>query len=266
MAGTVPARYSEILPHYERNVAGATVDAPVDTGGSFSITMQDAQRLLSDGKLAEALVMLSAWYDSPQLSPAESRQLQDLLGQVAGTVIYSPESYLLKPHKVQSGERLETIAMQYDVPWQLLAHINRISAPEHLAPGQELKVLRGPFKAIVSLDKRRLTLMAHNCYAGSFTIGVGREAEAMQLGIFDVKEKVVDRAYGGSQSSIGGGDANNPLGKHWIGLGNNVGIHGTNDPAGAASNDPRGCIRMSARDAADLYDILSPGSRVIIRR
>ena len=81
--------------------------------------------------------------------------------------------------------RLETIAAQYNVPWQLLAKINGIEDPNRLKPGDELKVVRGPFSAIVELDKRQLTLIVEDCYAGRFNlVAVGdmaRNVEAARL-------------------------------------------------------------------------------------
>jgi lipoprotein-anchoring transpeptidase ErfK/SrfK len=58
------------------------------------------------------------------------------------------------------------------------------------------------------------------------------------------------------------------LGERWIGLdsGNQLGIHGTNDPASIGRAESRGCIRLSPTDVDDVYDILSIGSKVVIRR
>ena len=45
-----------------------------------------------------------------------------------------------------------------------------------------LKVVKGPFSATVSLEKRQLTLMLGGMYAGRFPIGLGRIRQATILG------------------------------------------------------------------------------------
>ncbi|MEX0676906.1 MAG: L,D-transpeptidase family protein [Pirellulales bacterium] len=216
--------------------------------------------------MASALRQLSKWYDRPELSPAEHQQLNELLDQVAGTVVYSTQNLLEPPYEVQSGERLEDIGEKYSVPWQLLAKINGIDDPSALRPGERLKVVRGPFQAIVSLQKRELTLFAADgSYAGRFKIGIGGE-HPPQEGTFPVAEKVVNPVYYGRDRAIGAEESDNPLGERWIGLGSGIGIHGTNNPESIGRTDLPGSISLSERDAEDVYDILSLGSRVTIRR
>ena len=212
--------------------------------------MKDAKRMLAEGQLVEPLRKLTKWYDNPKLSSEESRQLSELLSELAGTVVYSRQHLLQPAYKVQPGDRLETIAAQYNVPWQLLAKINAIADPNQLVPGEELKVVRGPFSAIVDLDKRQLTLLVEDCYAGRFNLlGVGDMAHQLD-GNFEVGEKLVDGPANTSSNR-------SPI-HHWIGLGDNMWIVGTSD---AASIHPSG-LNLNARDAEDVYDILSMGSRV----
>ena len=101
--------------------------------------------------------MLTQWYGNSTLSPPESEQVQSLLNQLAGTVVYSNQSCLVPPYVVRSGDTLESIAKQYDVPWQLLAKINGIPASDLVQPGQQLKVIHGPFSAAVDLSKGQMS-------------------------------------------------------------------------------------------------------------
>ncbi len=221
---------------------------------SFAAAMDSAKGMLGEGKLVEALRKLTKWYGNPQLNADESRQLMDLLGQLAGTVVYSRQHLLQPPYKVQPGDKLETIAAQYNVPWQLLAKINGIEDPNRLSPGEELKVVRGPFAAIVDLDKRQLTLIVDDCYAGRFNlVGVGDLARNIEGRSFDVGEKMLHGPVSGLESS--------PI-HHWVRLGNETWIVGTSDPA---TLHPAG-LNLNSRDAEDVYDILSVGSRVVVRR
>ncbi len=236
-------------------------------GGStaFAAAFDQARRELDAGRLAEAHYQLSRWYDDPSLLPAEQQQLTELLDQLAGTVIYSTQNLIEPACEVQPGETLERIAQRYNVPWQLLGKINGIEDPHSLRPGERLKVVRGPFSAVVSLDKCMLTLFLNSTYAGRFQCGLGREHPPLE-GQYIVTDKVIDPTYYGPGRTIEHGDRDNPLGRRWLGLGNQIGIHGTNEPRFAGRTDLGGSISLGERDAEDVFDILSEGSKVVIRR
>lgn len=227
---------------------------------SYSAAMEFVQPLLNDGKLADALRLLTHWYGNPQLTANDAAKIDDLLGRLAGTVIYSRKHLLLPPYVVQSGDRLQTVADQYKIPWQLLAKINGIENPEKLVPGEKLKVIRGPFMAWVDPDKKELTLFVQECYAGRFRlVSVGREA-GQTTGMFDVKEKQLDpsgripaEAATAAQLAV----------HHCVNFGDKLSIRGVNGPL--AGDDPRG-LSLESRDAEDVFDILTVGSKVMIRR
>ncbi len=237
-----------------------TAAPPLDSPGSgeirreFANFIEAAYQELQQGNLAEVHQRLSLWYDSPQLTPEEAWQLTELLDQVAGTVIYSREHTLEPPYTVKSGETLQRIAEDYSVPWRLLAKINGIQDGENLQPGQELKVVRGPFDAVIHLDRHELTLMLRGLYAGRFRIGVSREQQNLE-GTYFVDEKFV-------QSD----DPQSPFGKYWIKLDDQIGIHGTDDPRNLGTHNAHGSICLGEQDIEDVHDILSVGSRVQILR
>lgn len=233
---------------------------------NYPAVMEVAKRELEAGQMASALRQLSSCYDNPQISPSEQQQLTQFLDQIAGTVVYSTQHLLEAPYEVQPGERLEDVGQRYNVPWQLLAKINGIDDPQSMRPGERLKVVRGPFSAVVSLEKRQLTLLlADGSYAGRFAIGIGREQPPRE-GVYAVSDKVVNPVYHGRERAISADDANNPYGERWIGLGNDLGIHGTDRPENVGRTDLSGSISLSPRDVEDVFDILSLGSKVTIRR
>jgi lipoprotein-anchoring transpeptidase ErfK/SrfK len=223
----------------------------------LAVFMQAVQAKLDAGQLGEALLALSSLYDKPEVT--------ELLDQLAGTVIYSRQHLLEPPYRVQPDETLEQIAQKYSVPWQLLARINGIRDPLRLEPGRELKVIRGPFDALVDLDKYEMTLVLGGRYAGRFPIGVGRDHARLE-GSYVVRNKTTNPPYYGPDVDFAANDPNNPLGEHWIDLGNQIGIHGTNDPQNLHRTDGRGSVCLGARDIEDVFGILSIGSRVVIRR
>jgi len=118
-------------------------------------------------------------------------------------------------------------------------------------------------------------LMLQGRYAGRFRIGVGRNAAQLD-GAYIVKDKTSNPTYYGAGQTIDADDPRNPLGERWLGLAAPgaggapraapVGIHGTDNPLNIGTTTEAGSICLGSRDAEDVYDILSVGSRVVIRR
>lgn len=232
----------------------------------FADFLAESRRSLEEGRFRETLALLSSRYEEADQTEAESAALTELLDQVAGTVIYSREHHLEPAHVVQGGETLPLIAEQYNVPAELLAKINGISDPMQLQTGQELKVVRGPFRAVVRLERHEMTLWLHDMYAGRFPIGVGTD-KAELVGSFQVLEKNREPTYySPTGRAFDPQDPLNPLGHRHLGLGEGVGIHGTNDEGSIGQTGGPGAIRLGPRDADDVFDILSLASHVVIQR
>ena len=87
-----------------------------------------------------------------------THRITRMLDQMAAIVIYSRTSFTEPPYRVQPGDTLEKIAETYGVPAELLAKINGIRDPLHFQPGQELKVVRGPFSALVEAQLEAMAL------------------------------------------------------------------------------------------------------------
>jgi hypothetical protein len=240
------------------------------TGGqasAFASAWADAHDKLTSGRYAEALAVLSAWYDDPTLGLEESQRLEELLGQLAGTVIYSQEDLLLPPHIVAPNDTLQSIAMTVGVPWQLLGKINGVADPGSLLPGEALKMMRGPFDAVVSVSRRRLSLQLGGNYAGSFPVVMGRriqERVGASLAVAEVRrEQPAEPAGVAAQVSyLQPGDAARPS----IVLSDGLRIEAADDPLAVSDQAPEASLVVSARDLAELIDILGPGSSVLIRQ
>jgi lipoprotein-anchoring transpeptidase ErfK/SrfK len=187
-------------------------------------------------------------------------------------VIYSREHLLAPAYRVLAGDTLADIAQRHRVTPELLAKINELdSAAAPLEAGQEIKVLPGPFSAIVEVGTDRMTVMIDGCYAGSFTLAELGSAVGMRVGggtpvEFTVSQKTTAPIYNGPQGEIESDDPANPLGQYLLALGGELAIHGTNPQATAQAEQPSGGIRMNATDIVDVYDILTVGSRVIVRK
>ncbi len=191
--------------------------------------------------------------------------IQEKIDETAAIIFTTPDRQFAEPHFVDYGETLGAIAKEYDVPWQYLARLNRID-PNNLQAGQELKVVRGPFGAVVDLSDFCLTIHAHGWYVHCYEIGTGAE-NGTPIGEFSVQEKLENPTwYNPDGGVVDGDDPENPLGEFWLGLGNHIGIHGTIDPDSIGRAVSRGCIHVGDSDIDEVFALLAVGSKVMIRR
>ncbi len=235
--------------------AAVTVDA---ARGKINQVLAMVNAEVDQKRDAEALQLLSSLYGSPDVPAEMTRNINERLDQLAGIVIYSRQHLLEKAYLVQQGDTLERIAEGYNVPPVLLARINGIHDAQGLRPGRELKVVRGPFSALISLSKLELTLILQDrYYAGRFQIGIGRDHPPAE-GVFDVRAKRSNTGYPALSDY--------PTGQFTMDLGNMVAIHGTDNVRAVGRTDGRGSIVLGDRDLDDVYGILSVGSKVVIQR
>lgn len=242
----------------------------------------DAKQRISRGEVYQTLVQLSKYYNAPQLTPEETNQINQILSEISGEVIFKhPEKYF-STYTVKPGDTITVIAAQHQIPWQLVAKINGMSAPYHVNPGDKVKVVRGPFNAEIHMDRFELSLWLpigtdanNSLYAGTFHIGLGGDCPQLQ-GDYIVDEKFINPEYpkfSNKPTTFGPGDSNNPYGDRLLSLvcvtdpnHAKIGIHGTNNKQYIRNSVPFGFICLGARDINDLYDILSVGSRIKIER
>ena len=203
-AKIVPSAYVEGPEHSRVTPAGA------DETDSFSPAKYDfsaIDALIEAGSDVEANYELSTLYwKRPGLRP----QLLPRLQQVSHRIYFQSTNHYMDPYEIQPGDVLQTIAREYGVTWQYLAKLNR-TKPERIRPGQKLKVIEGPFSAVVDLSDFRLTIHAHGHFVAEFPVGIGRDGTT-PIGKFTVKEKLSDPTYYGREGVIAHDDPNNPLG------------------------------------------------------
>lgn len=226
-----------------------------------AIDLDTIDRQFREGKLVEAHQALSKIYWQ---QPDQRTRIQERIDASAKVIYFSPQRHIQEPYVVQSGDQLRKIAAKHHVPWQFLAKLNRTD-PKRLREGQKLKVIDGPFGAVVTLSDFELVVHHNGQYVRGYRACIGKDGSS-PVGKFKILNKVANPQYTDPDGKVfSGTDPKNPLGKFWLDLGESYGIHGTIEPNSIGKAESRGCIRLMNDDVAEVYDILDVGSEVIIR-
>ena len=249
--------------------AAPTTPIGAPTATSFAASWPAIQSALDRRDLKQAHQLLSKWHGDESLSPTDTEKVELLLSQLAGTVIYSTEHQLEPARVVKPGETLDAISKEYNVPSQLLAKINGIQPTGQLQPGQQLKVVRGPFAAVVDLSRNELTLTVDDRYAGKFHVMIP-PGTTLTDGQWLVDQKLSGSTTTANPSAY----ATTPIpADRSIVLRNAAAttagaptliISSSPAPPSLAASPPS--LRVSPQDAEEISDILSVGSRVVVRK
>lgn len=227
--------------------------------GGIDWTVIDRQIEAADYLTAHRELSKVYW-NQPELRD----EVRGRIETTARAIFFSPQPHFLEPYVIQPNDQLRVIAKKYEVPWQYMARLNNTD-PRRIRPGQKLKVIKGPFSALVDVSDFELTIHLQGYYVKRYSVGVGKDGTT-PLGKFAVRDKLENPVYYGPEGNvIGADDPTNPLGERWIDIGDSYGIHGTIDPESIGRAESRGCIRLRSEDVAEVYDLLEIGSEVVIR-
>jgi len=229
----------------------------------FSVARSQALEMAQAGKLAEALELMSQYYESPELDYAEHTDLVDLLDALAREVIYSDRPLLMPRHTVSAQDTLEALAAKQRINVELLAAVNKMGESQALLASTVIKLIEGPFRAQISLSRGELTLFLRKMYAGRFPVSISQQNKP-SLGTYEVVDRRKDRTFYGANSVIPAGAPTNPYGGYWLSLGGNLSIHSSPEQV-TDDLEEAGCISLAPLDAADVYRILGKGASVEIR-
>lgn len=254
------------LPLLPESPAVANSPAPAQEPAiPFEIAREKALAQAGLGELREALELLSPYYDSPELGHDDHADLVDILDALSRESIYSKRHVLEPAYSVQANDTVASVAEKHGISPELLASVNGLGASKALAPGSTLKVVRGPFRATVSIARGELTLFLGDLYAGRFPVSISKQ-NVPPAGVFEITDRRKDRTYYGPDGIlVKADDPENPYGGCWLSLGKNLCIHGSPQMSRSDLSDAE-CIGLAPLDAADVYSILTKNSRVEIRR
>jgi hypothetical protein len=202
---------------------------------SMKILDENPERIVEARQLLNDALLITT---NPQQQGMLKRTLSELSDQWLFSNKVFPNDNLCGTYKVEPGEQLRNIGRTFNVPYEAIMEINKISDASRLQAGQVLKIIHGPFHAIVDRSDFTLDLYLQDTFVKSFQVGLGQD----------------NMEY--------------PLGSRWIALegleGNAVGrtgfaIHGTKDPESIGTRSSQGCIRLHNGNVVLVYKLLEEG-------
>ena len=204
---------------------------------------------------------------------------QELIGLAEETIFSSrilKDDPLTDAYVIQPGDSLAKIAKAHHVTADLLARVNEIENKALIRAGRRIKVIRGPFHAVVSKGTFDLDVYLQDTFVKHFKVGLGTDG-CTPTGDWVCKDKLVNPTFYPPRGGqiIPGGHPENPLGERWIGLkgvgGEAVGqlrygLHGTIEPDTIGKAVSMGCIRMHNSEVERVYEMLIEGqSHILVR-
>jgi len=258
----------------------------VKPSASTARIIDAAQQMIAQGQMVKGRDLLNEALTGGNLAGSEAASVRRLLEKMNRTLILSPEVNKDDPwtdtYVVQSGDLLSKIADQYNVPWELLSYVNGNLDPRRLRVGARLKVVKGPFHAVVDKSDFRMDIYLGKpgrggMFVRSFHVGLG-EYDATPIGEFIVKKHSKLKNPEWTNPRTGekylADDPENPLGEYWVGLQGvdantevlkGYGIHGTIEPDTIGTQASMGCVRLLDEDIKLTYFMLQEQlSRVVI--
>lgn len=269
--------------------ATARNDAPAR---SIRVHLEAADGLMARNDRLAARQALWDAMRTPGLDELELSVLRGRLTALNKDLVFGPTILpgdpLTESYTVKAGDALARIARSKNLSthWKLIQRVNGLASPDRIRVGQNLKLVRGPFHAVVDKSDFRLDLYAGSTsdpdgwvFIRSFDVGLG-EGDSTPVGHFIVRpsSKLENPGWVNPRNpseKYEPNDPRNPIGEFWIGLDGlgdasaytGYGIHGTIEPDSIGRMRSMGCVRLRADDIALLYELLSEGESLVqIRR
>ena len=231
--------------------------------------------------------MLTQGLRSGRLNPADAEFVRETLRSLNRRLVFGSQVVADDPfvrvHVVGPGEQLGGIVRDrsLDVDWRFILRINNMPSARHLRAGQQLKLITGPFHAVVDKSDFRMDLYLGSgdaaAYVTSLPVGLGAH-DSTPLGLFRVRagSKLENPSWANLRTGkrFDRDDPANPIGEYWIGLKGiddatrdmvGYGIHGTIDPDSIGTQASMGCMRLLPDDVRLVFEMLTTASTVEIR-
>lgn len=141
--------------------------------------------------------------------------------------------------------------------------VPEMSPPEPLFPeAQEVRL-------VLKLGERRVYVYQNDELETTYPVAIGRAGWETPTGNFEVLHMLQDPGWTNPLTGeVVPPGPNNPLGERWIAFwtdgSNYIGFHGTPNRETVGRAASHGCIRMYNEDVRELYEIVTPGTLVVV--
>jgi len=235
-----------------------------------------AYRLKAGGNILEARKYFTQAMQSGVLTERDIFRLGVAMEDISNVLVFSPrvlegDPFSLK-YTIRSGDSLQKIVKDKSllVDWRLIRRINDIRDVRRIRAGQEIKLITGPFHAVVDKSDFRLDLYLGDgedrVFVRSFNVGLG-EYNSTPTGMFKVSTRLMNPEWINprTRERYLPDDPANPIGEHWLGLEGidentrdftGYGIHGTIEPDSIGQQQSMGCVRLAPEDVGIVYECL----------
>jgi LysM repeat protein len=268
-------------------VGTTTTDSHTAQAGSTGDVFADAEAKLDAGDLLASRKILNDALLSGKLAGPQIDQAKEQLGTLNDQIVLSPRKFVndqyAESYTVKSGDRLAKIAMKHEITTELLLRMNGMTDARKLRADQALKIVNGPFNAIVTKSAFTIDLYIGppgepgSMFVKQYKVALGRD-DSTPPGTWMVEtgKKQKNPKFWGSgpdHPPMEADDPMNPLGEYWIGLvgtdgqavdKHGYGIHGTIDPSSIGKQASLGCIRLKNEDVAIVYELLVEGKSIVL--
>lgn len=257
----------------------STVLAPAGSTSEVTQQIQAAEQRAATGELLQARALFNKALHNPNAVREDQERIRQRMATINADLLFSPKVYpgdtMTETYVVKSGDNLIRITRNRElaVDWRLVERVNGIKG-NTLKVGQKLKLVRGPFHAIVHKGDYRLDLFQGSpddpdswMFIRSFKVGLGT-GNSTPLGNFVVKpkSKLVNPHWVNPQTGqkFHADDPKNPIGEYWMGIEGvgdsktitGYGLHGTIEPDSIGQQKSMGCVRLGDEDIKLLYEML----------
>ncbi len=277
-------------------VPSTTPPGPPALASDIEARLEQAELLTTERRFVQARTVLNDLLHDDRLTSTDRQGIRQWLTDINQTLLFTPQVFAEDPlqstYQVKSGDYLSTIVKreQLMVDYRLLARVNAVR-PERIRVGQTLKVIRGPFHAVVDKSDFRLDVYAGPTpntprsgevidqmddaihpgwvYVRSFPVGLG-EYGLTPTGTFRVngRSRLVNPGWTNPRTNerFKPDDPKNPIGERWLGLvgiddstktTSGMGIHGTVEPDSIGQERSMGCVRLLAPDVELVYELFA---------
>ncbi len=254
--------------------------------GSAGAMLREGMNQIADGKLVQGRRTLSRVLTAadPSVTASDARTIRDTLASINKSLVFSDrvaeDDTLAEHYTIVSGDLLSTVARRYKLTYQFIEQINSVDA-RRIRVGQKLKVIKGPFHAIVDKSDYRMDVYAKDTdgqpiYVISFAVGLGKD-DSTPIGSFICRQggKLENPSWTHPRTGkfYAADDPLNPIGEYWIALQGTddhtkgvrgYGIHGTIEPESIGKQASLGCVRMAAKDIEQVYRLLVDGQSTVM--